>query len=413
VWNRGVVVAGPADLVEMVERTAAAGRTRLIRSSEHVAQELSTQWREKPRFSLGPLLGLVAPATRGQLRPQLPREESPLVVSRLETLDGKLRLEYWFATGGSAAPIERLCRSIVAEHPLLSFVVAALNRGATEARACLIRAEGVERYRLPERRRLAHMRREARKWGSDRFGREFARMDAAKAMLAETCGRWDVALAGAAHVSVNETPYHCEPPIFGPNPTNRRLIVAGPASEVEWFIARARGRLRSPSRRGIPWRSRSQISFRALANLLPPDVRPRELPPDVERSWLDEIWGHERVARARWILTDYESDDDAALERLLVALSARYRQVCFVACSEEPDTFEAGGMFVWRGRIATRPVSRADRERIVKSVYAEYGRTPDSEDDDSDGAADDEVDGALLDHAELLWDSRVLRTLNA
>jgi hypothetical protein len=82
-----------------------------------------------------------------------------------------------------------------------------------------------------------------------------------------------------------------------------------------------------------------------------------------------------------------------------------------MACCEEPDTCEAGGTFVWRGRIAKHSVRRADHNRIMKSIYARYDMTPDVGGDGSTEAmADHDVDMALLDQAESHWDSRILHT---
>ena len=409
-WNRALVVAGPISEVEVLEVAASAG-FKPIRLSADSIRPVPQYWRERPKFSLRSLLRFVEPTRRRRLRRELPREKSALVRSRLETLDGRLRLEYWFNAPGTISSIERLCRQIVTTQSSLSFVVVDLKSRLADGGACLVTAAGTIRYRLPSRRRTAHMRSAIRKWGHDQVGKRLALKEAADAMLQEVSRRWDVELAGERQAETPGGPvYEYVQRLFGPNPTNRRLLVAGPAPEVEWLIARARGRLRAPTRPGSPWRSRPDLSFRALAELLPGNIRPAVIPPEIERSWFDDIWAYRNVLRARWILTDYEWDDDVALEQLLVALSKRYREVCFTACWEQPDTFEAGGTFVWRGRIANHSVSRAEYSRIMRHVYARYDMTPDvGGDETTEATADHDVDMALLDQAESHWDGRILR----
>jgi hypothetical protein len=409
-WNRVFIVAGPIEDVEVFERAAAAGRLRSLRRSRDSVHAVPEHWRERPKFSLRPLLRLLAPAVRAQVGRELPNDKNPRVASRLETLDGRLRIEYWFAAAGPIATLERFCRQIVANQPSLAIVVAGVVPTVTRASARLITATGVDRYRLPSVRRLVHMRRATRKWGRDRVGRELALDYAADAMLQEVCCRWDNELAGSGRAKAR-VGFVSNESVFGRYLTHRSLVAAGPAAEVEWLIARARGGLQPHSTRN-PWRSRPEISFGSLANLLPRNVRPTEIPPELANSYQDEIWACGNVLRARWSLTDDEWADDVAFEQLLVALSRRYRQLCLIACWEEPDTFEAGGSFFWRGRVVKHSLSRVDHERIVKAVYGRYGLAPDGDGDETTGVtADDDVDMALLEQAESHWDLRTLSTV--
>jgi hypothetical protein len=77
----------------------------------------------------------------------------------METIDGKLRLEYWFAAAGPLGGIRRLCRDVAAERPSLTFVIAGVKPNGSAARSFLISATGGEHYRLPAERRQIHVRR--------------------------------------------------------------------------------------------------------------------------------------------------------------------------------------------------------------------------------------------------------------
>jgi hypothetical protein len=325
----------------------------------------------------------------------------------METIDGKLRLEYRFAVAGPFAAIRRLCRDVAAERPSLTFVIAGVNPNGSAARSFLVSATGGEHYRLPAARRRVHVRRANREWAD--ISPRIAADEAAHAILRETAARWDLRLAG---VSSGKKPYRPAAEdsefVFFRSVTKRSLVVVGPSAEIEWLIARARGDFRPPSQPGSPWRKRADLSFRALAQLLPRNVRPSDVPPEPEHSWLEDVQSNGTLFRARWGLNDDAWDSDEPFKRLLLELSKRYRETCLVECWEDPDAFEAVGTLYWRGRAFRHAVSDTDRQRIMKEVYAQYGMTPDVGGDD-EATADDEVDAALLERAETHWDSRVLR----
>jgi hypothetical protein len=197
------------------------------------------------------------------------------------------------------------------------------------------------------------------------------------------------------------------------NPANRRLAVAGPSSEVRWLVERARGRLGAPVRAKSAWRPRSELSFRALADLLPFELRPPQIPEEVERVWLDDIWvSRDGMSQAHWGLTDYVWPDDELPVLLLAALSIRYRNLCFVIAWEEPDTFEAGSTLIWRGRARRRKARLVEVNRIRKVIYARHGLSPDGDNGDKDeSTADDDLDIALLDYIQREWDSELERLL--
>jgi hypothetical protein len=328
----------------------------------------------------------------------------------METIDGKLRLEYWFGAAGPLSAIRRLCRDVAAERPALTFVVARVDHNGSAARSFLISATGGEHYRLPAERREIHVRRANREWAY--ISPRLASAEAADAILREAAARWDLRLAG---VSSGKRPYRRAAEdsewVFFKYVTKRRLVAVGPSAEIEWLIARARGDFRQPSQPGSPWRKRAELSFRALAQLLPRDVRPSNVPSELKHSWLQDMQFNGTLLRARWVLNDDEWESDEPFKRLLLELSKRYREICLVECWEDPDAFEAGGTLYWRGRAVRHAVSDTDRRRIMKEIYAQYGMTPEIGGDD-EATADDEVDAALLERAEAHWDSRVLRLLH-
>jgi hypothetical protein len=197
------------------------------------------------------------------------------------------------------------------------------------------------------------------------------------------------------------------------NPANRRLAVAGPSSEVRWLVERARGRLESPVRAKSAWRPRSELSFRSLADLLPFELRPRHIPEEIQRVWLQDMWvSRDGMSQAQWGLTDYVWPDDRLPVLLLGALSARYRNLCFVIAWEEPDTFEAGSALIWQGRVRRRKARLVAVNRIRKAIYARYGLSPDGDNGaDDESTADDDLDIALLDFVQHEWDSELERLL--
>jgi hypothetical protein len=200
------------------------------------------------------------------------------------------------------------------------------------------------------------------------------------------------------------------------NPANRRLAVAGPSSEVRWLVERARGRFGPPVRAESAWRPRSELSFRALADLLPFELRPPQIPAEIERVWLDSVWeSRDGISQARWVLTDYVRPDDSLLQLLLAALSARYRNLCFTTAWEDPDTFEAGSTLIWRGHVRRRAVREAEMLRIRKEIYARWGLSPDDDDNPDEAtafSADEDLDVALLDYVQRHWDNAVERVLH-
>jgi len=405
-----LVVAGPIADVEAFEAMASERRQAGRPLTGRGAGALD-RWRTKPALSsLRPLLRLLERLPRRELRSALPRIRRFRLESRTETIDGKLRLEYWFAAAGPFAAIRRLCRDVAAERPSLTFVIAGVNPNGSDARSFLVSATGAEHYRLPLERRQVHARRANREWAH--ISPRIASEEAADAILRETAARWDLRLAG---VPSGKRPYRLAAEdsewVFFRYVTKRRLIAVGPSAEIEWLIARARGDFRPSSQAGSPWRKRADLAFRALAALLPRDVRPSDVPPELEHSWLQDVQSNGTLLRARWGLDDDGWDSDEPFKRLLLELSKRYREICLVECWEDPDAFEAGGTLYWRGRAFRHAVSVTDRDRIMKEIYAQYGMTPDVGGDD-EGTADDEVDGALLERAETHWDSRVLRLFN-
>ena len=200
------------------------------------------------------------------------------------------------------------------------------------------------------------------------------------------------------------------------NPTNRRLAVAGPSSEVRWLVERARGRLGPPVRARSAWRPRSELSFRALADLLPFELRPPQIPEEIECVWLHAVWESRKgMSLADWSLTDYEWPDDKLPVLLLAALSARYRNLCFIMAEEDTDTLEAGSTLIWRGRVRRRKARDAEVTRMIKVIWPRYGLSPDGDDGDEDVSsiltAEEDLNNALLDHVQREWDKELERLL--
>src|SRR5262245_61269754 len=119
--NQALVVAGPTADVEAFEATASERRPQARRRPIGKGAITPDRWRTKPALpSLRPLLRLLERLRRRDLRSALPRIRRSRLESRMETIDGKLRLEYWFAVAGPLAAIRRLCREVAAERPSLT-----------------------------------------------------------------------------------------------------------------------------------------------------------------------------------------------------------------------------------------------------------------------------------------------------
>ena len=234
--------------------------------------------------------------------PRFPASENRVLNLVWKQWHGKLRLDSWFATAGPFSAIRRLCRDVAAGRPSLTFVIAAVNPNGSAARASLISATGGEHYRFPAERRRILVRRANRKWAD--ISPRIASAEAVRAILRQTAARWDLRLAG---VSSGKRPYRPaaenSEPVFFRYMTKRRLVAVGPSAEIEWLIARARGDFLPLSRPGSPWRERADLAFHALAELLPRDVRPSEVPPELEYrgSWIFSPTGRCSAPAGDWI----------------------------------------------------------------------------------------------------------------
>ena len=191
--NSALVVAGPQDDVEKFEAIAKSARLGSIGvAPAGLRRQPPTYWRTRWPFSLRSLLRYLQPKQRRRLQPRLPRETFLQIVSRLETVEGRVRVELRFGAEGRRVILERLLKAIVDVHAALSFVLVVIDRTMTEARASLVIASGVEHYRLPRTRCKALVRRESRRWGRDSAT---ALDEATSEILAEGAAHWDGYLA--------------------------------------------------------------------------------------------------------------------------------------------------------------------------------------------------------------------------
>jgi len=164
---------------------------------------------------------------------------------------------------------------------------------------------------------------------------------------------------------------------------------------------------------GNDWRPRSELSFRALADLLPLEERPALIPEEINRVWLDSLWeSRDGMSQARWGLTDYIWPDNNHPESLVVALSKRYSTLCFITVWEDPDVFEAASALIWRGRVQRRTLREVEGDRIRKIIYARHGLSTDDDAENPDeSTANDDLDVALLDCVQRHWDTSLERLL--
>ena len=146
-------------------------------------------------------LGRVDSPQRKRFRRQLPSATSVELFSRLETSEGRVRLEYRMGIADPHDILERLLSEIARTHEALAFVLVVIGRTLTSSRASLLTASGVERFRLSRARRKALIRREYRFWSSDS---PTALDEATAAILSECAAHWDVFLASPPEPSNQE-----------------------------------------------------------------------------------------------------------------------------------------------------------------------------------------------------------------
>jgi hypothetical protein len=194
--NATLVVAGPQEDIDKFETLAASPRLVGIGlAPAGLRLPESPYWRTRSPFSLVSLLTHLESSRRKRFRHRLPSQKSGELFSRLETLEGRVRLEFRFTTDRGGAVLEQLLCEVARVRPALSFVLVVVARNCTESRASLITASRLERFRLPRRRHEALFRRAFRFWGDSR---SMALDEAAGAILSECAAQWDADLASVA-----------------------------------------------------------------------------------------------------------------------------------------------------------------------------------------------------------------------
>jgi hypothetical protein len=191
---RALVVTGLiADVDAFEARMASERRPQAARPLAKKGAVTPNRWRTKSAIrSLRPLLRLLERLPRREPPPALPRISGSHLESRMETIDGKLRLEYSFAAAGPLVAIRLVsgyrCGTAV------PYVCHRRNKSPWFRRETfLMSATGGEQYRLPVERRQIHVRRAIREWRD--ISPRIASTEAADAILRETAARWDLRLA--------------------------------------------------------------------------------------------------------------------------------------------------------------------------------------------------------------------------
>jgi hypothetical protein len=360
----------------------------------------SRKWSDTPVLSLRWAGHALNVRTDGAL----PRVRRAYVASLHETVHGLIRIEYRLELAGRLHNLKAFCRKLARAHPALSFVVASASENLSSARACVIRDKTIDPYELPKKSRDKHLRVARRRWGDDG---KLSLDDAREHILASLAARWDAVLAvGSAYdpEAYEQTEYPIEITV------HRRLVAIGPPTELEWLISYVRGPLLPREKWRGAWWGRHDVSFRAMAELLPRDVRPREMPADIPTAHLLGVRRRGSLYRACWALDVRKWWDDEKLEELLTRLSMRFRQFRYLLVWEDPDSFTAGSTFVRRGRMKRHHVPEVECKRIVNAAFRRCGVPLDTEDDDAALLASGEADAALLDRAEEYWARQLVQS---
>jgi hypothetical protein len=191
--NATLVVAGPQEEVDRFEVTAAS--RRLWRMALHPAAPRVPEpsyWRKRSPLSPRSLLTYLEPGQRKRFRRRLPVLKSVELLSRLETSEGRVRLEYRMSIADPRGILERLVSEIARAHEALAFVFVIIDKMLTSSRASLITASSVERFRLARARCRTIIRRSSRFWSGDS---PISMDEATAAILSECAAHWDAFLA--------------------------------------------------------------------------------------------------------------------------------------------------------------------------------------------------------------------------
>ena len=200
--NSTLVVAGPQEDVDKFEVTAAS--RRLWRMALHPAGlrlPAPSYWRKRSPFSPRSLLTYLESGQRKRFRRRLPSPRSVELLSRLETSEGRVRLEYRMSIADPRDILERLLSEIARTHEALAFVLVVIDKTLTSSRASLLTASGVERFRLSRARCKALIRRSYRFWSGDS---PISMDEATAAILSECAAHWDAFLASPPEPSNQE-----------------------------------------------------------------------------------------------------------------------------------------------------------------------------------------------------------------
>jgi hypothetical protein len=185
--NTALVAAGSQQEVEAFEDLARSSLSIRRRSSDRSLEMFGT----RTPLSLRSLMRALRPS-RPQLRRRLPRERHVEAVSRLETIEGRVRLEWRFGLSGAVHPLEELLREFVRERDEFLFVLATIRKDFTGAKSSLISSAGVWWHRFPMERCKRVLRREQRFW---RNSETIALDEATSATLKMSAAHWDKYLA--------------------------------------------------------------------------------------------------------------------------------------------------------------------------------------------------------------------------
>ena len=200
--NSTLVVAGPQEDVDKFEVTAAS--RRLWRMALHPAGlrlPAPSYWWKRSPFSPRSLLTYLEAGQRKRFRRRLPKPTSVELLSRLETSEGRVRLEYRMSLADPRGVLERLLSDIARTHAALTFVLVVIDKTLTSSRASLLTASGIERFRLPRARCKTLIRRSYRFWSGDS---PISMDEATAAIQSECAAHWDAFLANPPEPSTQE-----------------------------------------------------------------------------------------------------------------------------------------------------------------------------------------------------------------
>lgn len=195
-WNCALVVAGPREAIESFEETVRGQRLRRPGATSVEWHEVPEGWFETRDLGLSSLVTLLPPEGRAGARRALGRRLTEgSLMSRKETAEGRVRLEYHFDIKGEHSGLTNLVKSLSEALPEFTFAIALVDEAITRGFSEHYSTGEVLRSELPPARSAKRRTPARRTAADDDFAVDFAHYEAAQAALEKLARHFDRFLA--------------------------------------------------------------------------------------------------------------------------------------------------------------------------------------------------------------------------